>query len=138
MSGADKDAREAGLGLMGQVLGEGLQDGLTEHIASSDFGRECGTWAADFAYGTVWNRPGLDRRMRSCVVMGILMALRQTDELRYHVRIALANGLSRAELEEVLYLAVPYAGFPAANSAKQAMIAVLREIDAEAEAKPTA
>ena len=69
--------------------------------------------------------------MRSGIVMGMLMALRQTDELKYHVRIALANGLTIAELEEVLYLSVPYAGFPAANSAKQAMKAALREIELE-------
>jgi alkylhydroperoxidase/carboxymuconolactone decarboxylase family protein YurZ len=60
------------------------------------------------------------------------MALRQADEIKHHVRIALANGLTRQELEEVLYMSVPYAGFPAANTAKNAMLEALREIDEDA------
>ena len=125
------DERERGVAFFGEVLGTDESAGLREHMASDDFGKECATWSADFAFGTVWTRPGLDRKMRSGIVMGMLMALRQTDELKYHVRIALANGLTIAELEEVLYLSVPYAGFPAANSAKQAMKAALREIELE-------
>jgi 4-carboxymuconolactone decarboxylase len=121
--------RERGIKFFGEVLGEENAPGLREHIGSSDFGKECAKWAADFAFGTVWTREGLDRKMRSCAVLGMLIALRQTDEIKYHVRIALANGLTVKELEEVLYLSVPYAGFPAANSAKQAMIEVLREVE---------
>jgi len=122
--------RERGIQFFGEVLGEAGAPALREHIASSDFGRECAKWAADFAFGTVWTRDGLDRKLRSCAVLGMLIAQRQTEELKYHVRIALANGLTVKELEEVLYLAVPYAGFPAANSAKQAMSAVLQELAA--------
>jgi 4-carboxymuconolactone decarboxylase len=125
------DERERGVGFFGEVLGSDMAEGFRDHIGSDDFGAECATWSADFAFGTVWTRPGLDRKMRSCVVMGMLMALRQTEELKYHVRIALANGLTIGELQEVLYLSVPYAGFPAANSAKQAMKAALREIELE-------
>jgi len=125
------DKRERGIGLFGDVLGIEQAAGLREHIDSTHFGRECATWAADFAFGTVWVREGLDRKMRSCAVLGMLIALRQTDEIKYHVRIALANGLTAKELEEVLYLSIPYAGFPAANTAKQAMIEALREISHE-------
>ena len=124
------DKRERGVAFFGDVLGEDQTSGLRDHIASSAFGKECATWAADFAFGTVWTRDGLDRKMRSCAVMGMLIALRQTEELKYHVRIALANGLTVKEIEEVLYLSVPYAGFPAANSAKHVMIEVLRELEA--------
>ena len=124
------DERDRGLEFFGDVLGG--EDSLREHIGSSDFGKECATWAADFAFGTVWTREGLDRKMRSCAVLGMLMALRQTEEIKYHVRVALANGLTVREIEEVLYLSVPYAGFPAANSAKQAIIQALRELESEA------
>lgn len=127
--------RERGIEFFGDVLGPENSVGLREHIASDVFGKECGKWAADFAFGTVWTREGLDRKMRSCAVLGMLIALRQTDEIKHHVRIALANGLSVREVEEVLYLSVPYAGFPAANSAKQAMIEALAEIAAEPEAE---
>ena len=128
------DKRERGMEFFGDVLGTDQAEGLREHMISSDFGKECGTWAADFAFGTVWTREGLDRKMRSCTVLGMLMALRQTEELKIHTRIALSNGLSVREIEEVLYLSIPYAGFPAANSAKQAMIEALREIEGEREA----
>lgn len=123
--------RERGAQFFGDVLGQGKEAELRTHLGSADFGRECATWSADFAFGTVWTREGLDRRTRSCVVLGMLMALRQTEEIKHHVRIALANGLTVAELEEVLYMSVPYAGFPAANSAKHAMIEALRAIEAE-------
>jgi alkylhydroperoxidase/carboxymuconolactone decarboxylase family protein YurZ len=126
------ETHERRVRFFGDLLGEDQTRGLRDHIVSDDFGKECGAWAADFAFGTVWTRPGLDRRMRSCAVLGMLMALRQADEIKYHVRIAQANGLTRQELEEVLYLSVPYAGFPAANTAntaKNAMLEALREID---------
>jgi alkylhydroperoxidase/carboxymuconolactone decarboxylase family protein YurZ len=123
------DERERGLTFFGDVLGQENKSGLREHIGSADFGKECGKWAADFAFGTVWTREGLDRKLRSCAVLGMLMALRQAEEIKHHVRIALANGLTVKELEEVLYLSVPYAGFPAANTAKLAMIEALAEIE---------
>jgi alkylhydroperoxidase/carboxymuconolactone decarboxylase family protein YurZ len=125
------DERERGMQFFGDVFGGEQEASLGEHLGSSDFGRECATWAADFAFGTVWTREGLDRKMRSCVVLGMLMALRQTDEIKYHVRVALSNGLTVREIEEILYLSVPYAGFPAANSAKKAMIEALQEIERE-------
>lgn len=126
------DKRTRGIEFFGEVLGHDQKPGLLDHMASDAFGKECGTWAADFAFGTVWTREGLDRKLRSCAVLGMLIALRQTDEIKYHVRIALANGLTVKEIEEVLYLSVPYAGFPAANTAKLAMLDVLREIAGEA------
>lgn len=126
------DERERGVEFFGDVFGAESQAGLKDHLASSDFGKECATWAADFAFGTVWTREGLDRKMRSCAVLGMLMALRQTDEIKYHVRAALANGLTIREIEEVLYLSIPYAGFPAANSAKHAIIEALREMESDA------
>lgn len=129
------DKRERGVEFFGDVIGTDQAEGLREHMVSTDFGKECGAWAADFAFGTVWTREGLDHKKRSCAVLGMLIALRQTEEIKYHTRIALSNGLDVREIEEVLYLSVPYAGFPAANSAKQAMIEALREIETESAAK---
>ena len=125
------EERDRGMQFFGGIFGEENEAGLRDHIGSSDFGKECGKWAADFAFGTVWTRDGLDRKMRSCAVLGMLMALRQTEEIKHHVRVALANGLTVGEIEEVLYLSVPYAGFPAANSAKKAIIEALQEMGGE-------
>jgi 4-carboxymuconolactone decarboxylase len=69
-------------------------------------------------FGNVWPRCGLSRRDRSLVTLGILIALRADFELRYHFPIAVRNGLTRSELEEVIYQASAYAGFPAAASAR--------------------
>jgi 4-carboxymuconolactone decarboxylase len=69
------------------------------------------------AWGDVWGRPGLDRRTRSAVTLGILTALRAENELPMHVRAARRNGLTKDEISEVLLHAAVYAGVPAANAA---------------------
>jgi 4-carboxymuconolactone decarboxylase len=73
--------------------------------------------ALEFVFGKIWSREGLDRKQRSLVTIGALIALRQTAELQNHFRIALTNGLSMAEIEEAIVQMAPYAGFPAAWSA---------------------
>lgn len=124
-----QDEREKGLQFFGDVLGEENEQGLRNAILKEKhFGSETAKFSAEFAFGTIWDREGLARRDRSLVVMGILIALRQTEELKYHVRIALSNGLTMKEIEEVLYQSIPYAGFPAANTAKTAMTEALRDI----------
>jgi 4-carboxymuconolactone decarboxylase len=69
-------------------------------------------------FGRLWARDGLDRRSRSLVTLGILIALGSTEELRIHFAIALQNGVTREELDEVVYHASGYVGFPAANTAR--------------------
>ncbi len=79
------------------------------------------------AWGDVWSRPGLDRRTRSCVTLAILVTLRAEDELAMHVRAALRNGLTAAEIGEVILHAAVYAGVPAANTAMAIAARVLAE-----------
>jgi 3-oxoadipate enol-lactonase/4-carboxymuconolactone decarboxylase len=69
------------------------------------------------AWGDVWTRPGLDRRSRSCVTLGILIALGRVDELELHLQGARHNGLSVEEITEILLHASIYAGVPAARTA---------------------
>jgi 4-carboxymuconolactone decarboxylase len=59
----------------------------------------------------------------------MLIALRAADEMRYHIPIALKNGLSRDEIAEVIYHASGYAGFPAAASARNVTMSILDELD---------
>ncbi len=70
-----------------------------------------------YAWGDVWDRPGLDRRTRSCVTLTALVAGGHLDELAMHVRAALRNGLTPDEIGEVLLQTAIYCGVPAANSA---------------------
>jgi 4-carboxymuconolactone decarboxylase len=125
------EPRETGLAIFREVYGDAATQGLESYIASDAFGAEYAKWSIDFAFGTVWARDALERKMRSCAVLGMMIALRQHDEIRYHTRMGLANGLTRAEIEEVLYSAVPYCGLPAANVAKAAMLQAFSELDAE-------
>lgn len=69
------------------------------------------------AWGDVWARDGLDRRTRSCITLAVLTALGHERELELHVRAAQTNGLSEAEIAEVLLHTAVYAGVPAANAA---------------------
>ncbi|BCB82270.1 4-carboxymuconolactone decarboxylase [Phytohabitans flavus] len=82
-----------------------------------------------YAWGSVWGRDGLDRRTRSCVTLAVLAALRCEDELAMHVRAARRNGLSPAEIGEVLLHTAVYAGVPAANSALAVAQRVLDSLD---------
>jgi 4-carboxymuconolactone decarboxylase len=70
-----------------------------------------------YAWGAVWGREGLDRRTRSAVTLAVLTALGREHEIAMHVRAALRNGLSAAEIGEVLLHTSVYAGVPAANRA---------------------
>ena len=70
-----------------------------------------------YAWGEIWARPGLDRRMRSAVTLALLAGLGRHEELSFHVPAALRNGLSTGEIAEILLQTAVYAGVPAANSA---------------------
>lgn len=69
------------------------------------------------AWGSVWSRPGLDRRTRSAVTLAVLTALRAENEIPMHVRAGLRNGLTADEIAEILLHTAVYAGVPAANAA---------------------
>ncbi len=93
-----------------------LPDGDVD-IGEGSFGSEMLGLVMDNVFGRLWTRDGLSRRDRSLVTLGILIALRATDELKIHVQIARNNGLTEDEIAEVVYHSSGYAGFPAANSA---------------------
>ena len=69
------------------------------------------------AWGDVWQRPGLDMKTRSLITVAFLTALGKQHELKGHVRGALNNGATAAEIQEVLLHASIYCGLPAAVDA---------------------
>ncbi|HZZ50526.1 MAG TPA: carboxymuconolactone decarboxylase family protein [Pseudonocardia sp.] len=85
-----------------------------------------------YAWGGIWTRPGLDRRMRSAITLTALVAGGHLGELKLHVRGALRNGLSPDEIAEVLMQCAVYCGVPAANAA----FGVAREVIAEETSPP--
>lgn len=131
------DARDKGLELFAEIYGPEMAAGVDAHGRSStDFGKEQSNWTLEWAFGSVWTRPGLERKMRSCAVLGMLIGQGQSEEIKFHTKMGIANGLTRQELEEIFYTSIPYAGFPAANSAKQAMLEAFAELDGETGQQP--
>ena len=70
-----------------------------------------------YAWGEVWDRPGLPRHTRSLLTIALLVALNRPEELRLHLRAAGNNGVTPDEIKEVLLHAAVYCGLPAANAA---------------------
>ncbi len=117
----------AGMKTRRAVLGETYVDAATAQV--TDFNRDFQEFITRTAWNDIWNRPGLDRRARSIVVLSITIALRHWGEFRIHVRGALANGLTRDEIKEILIQSAVYAGVPSANHAFKEAASVFAEMD---------
>jgi len=91
----------------------------------------------ELAWDYVWNRPGLDRRTRSLLNLAMLTALGKPAELKLHVKGALTNGVTVAEIKEVLLQASVYCGIPAGLEAFRAADEVLLAEGAVAPAEPS-
>ena len=108
-----------------EVLGDEHVDRAQER--TTDFTRPFQEFISRYAWGDVWNRPGLDRRQRSMITLAALTSVRAEGELELHVRAALRNGLTPEEIREVLLHTAVYAGVPAANAAFAIAQRVLEE-----------
>jgi 3-oxoadipate enol-lactonase/4-carboxymuconolactone decarboxylase len=119
------DPYDAGIKVRREVLGDAHVDRV---LASADeFSGDFQEFVTRYAWGEVWDRPGLDRRARSCVTLAALIAGGHTEELAVHTRAALRNGLTPAEIKEVLLQTAVYCGVPAAHSAFRVAQQVVRE-----------
>jgi 4-carboxymuconolactone decarboxylase len=116
------DTRTQGLDVLKEML-PGIRGSVTS-LRDGGFADDLGDLSLDHVFGALWTRPGLDRRSRSLVTLGALIALRARDELKVHFQIARNNGLTLEEIEEVIYHMTGYAGYPAALSARK----VAREV----------
>jgi 3-oxoadipate enol-lactonase/4-carboxymuconolactone decarboxylase len=84
---------------------------------ATDFTRDFQELITEYAWGTIWTRPGLDRRSRSLITLTALVARGHHEELALHVRAALRNGLTVDEIKETLLQTAIYCGVPDANTA---------------------
>jgi 3-oxoadipate enol-lactonase/4-carboxymuconolactone decarboxylase len=114
---------EAGMKVRREVLGDEHVDRATANITPVT--EEFQELITRYAWGGIWTREGLDRRSRSMVTITALVAGRHFDELEFHLRAALRNGLTKEEIVEVLLQTAIYCGVPAANSAFQVAARVL-------------
>ncbi|MFI2471889.1 4-carboxymuconolactone decarboxylase [Nocardia xishanensis] len=120
---------DAAMAVRRAVLGDTHVD--RAQAKATEFTRPFQEYLTAAAWGGVWTRDGLDRRTRSAITLAVLTALGCHDELAMHVRAALRNGLTEAEIGEVLLHTAPYSGIPKANSAFAIADQVLRESAAE-------
>ena len=106
---------DAGMSTRREVLGDVYVDRAMQH--TTEFTAPFQEFITRFAWDAVWNRPGLDRATRSAITLAVLTTLGNENELELHLRGALRNGLSEAQIAEVLMHTAVYAGLPAANAA---------------------
>lgn len=128
MSETVEQKRERGLATIGGMMGEAFADTLRDSAGSGGFCSAISQMAIEFSFADSWSRDGLEKKERSLVIIGVLIALRQTKELKNHIKIGVSNGLTVREIEEVLIQATSYVGFPAIATATTAVIEALREI----------
>lgn len=121
----NQDSYDEGMAVRRQVLGATHVDKATDGIvpATADYQ----DLITRYAWGEIWTRPGLDRRMRSVATITALIAHGHYDELAMHLRAAQRNGLTRDEIVEVVLQSAIYCGVPAANSAFVVVKAVFAE-----------
>jgi len=116
--GADQgtdELYERGMEVRRAVLGDAHVDRAIAN--TTDFTAPFQEFITRYAWGSVWTRDGLDRRTRSVITLSVLTALGREQEIAMHVRAALTNGLSQAEIAEILIHTAVYAGVPASNAA---------------------
>jgi 4-carboxymuconolactone decarboxylase len=111
----EKERYEKGLQTRREVLGN-------EHVQRAEaklneFNGPFQEFITRYAWGEIWQRPGLTRRERSLITLAMLVALNRETEFRIHIRAAFNNGVTEEEIRELLIHAGIYCGLPAANAA---------------------
>jgi 4-carboxymuconolactone decarboxylase len=96
--------------------------------AASDFIWPMQDYVTRHCFGETWTRPRLPRRIRSMITLGILVSQGRPHELKVHVRGALANGVTKEELQEVLLHAMVYSGIPRGVEGFRSAEEVLKEL----------
>ncbi|GGC96570.1 4-carboxymuconolactone decarboxylase [Tersicoccus solisilvae] len=116
---------EEGLAVRREVLGAAHVDASMQ--ATSDFARPIQELVTEYCWGAVWTREGLPRKTRSLINLAMLTALNRPHELGVHVRGALTNGATEAEIQEVLLQTAVYVGVPAALESFRIADGILQE-----------
>lgn len=103
---------ERGLATRRAVLGSDYVEGSL--AKADDFSWPLQQLTTEYCWDEIWNRPGLDRRSRSILNLGMISALNRPHELKLHIRGAINNGLTKDELREIFLQVGVYCGIPAA------------------------
>ncbi|MEO6014522.1 MAG: carboxymuconolactone decarboxylase family protein [Devosia sp.] len=139
MSGAQPRGNSArfkeGLKTRREVLGGTYVDASISK--ATDFNWPMQELVTEYCWDAVWNRPGLDRKLRSILNLGMISALNRPHELKLHVRGALTNGVTRSEITEVFLQVACYCGVPAAVDSFRIAQEVFDEIESQKQSANT-
>lgn len=122
----NRELYERGLKVREEVVGRDVVERSLS--AASDFDRPMQELVTEYCWGAVWDRPGLDRRSRSILNIGMLAALNRPEELAGHIRGGIANGLTPQEIQECLLQVAVYVGMPAGLGSFRIARRVLEEM----------
>jgi 4-carboxymuconolactone decarboxylase len=127
---SDTERLERGKKVREAVLG-------SAHVARSaknrtPFNADFQDFLTEYAWGSIWSRPGLDHKTRSQITIAMLVAMGRLEELKLHVRSTVNTGVSRDEVREIMMHAAIYAGVPAAYGAFSVAAQVFADMDKEA------
>ncbi len=122
-----QDIYDGGMVVRREVLGDAHVDraNANKDLFTEDFKN----MITRIAWGGIWTRPGLSRKMRSAVTITAMVAHGHWEELAMHIRAAVRNGLSRDEIKEILLQTAIYCGVPSANTAFKTAQQVFQHMD---------
>ena len=123
----ERERYEKGMSVRRAVLGNAHVDRTIKN--RNAFNEDFQDLITRYAWGEIWDRPGLPRHTRSLLTIAMMVALNRGEEFKMHVRAAFNNGVTREEIKEVLLQTAIYCGLPAANSAFHAALEVFKEMD---------
>jgi 4-carboxymuconolactone decarboxylase len=121
----NKELFDKGMAMRRAVAGDKAIDAAMKN--ADEFSMPMQELVTEYCWGAVWTRPDLDRRSRSILNIGMLVALNRPEELAGHIRGGINNGLTKAEIRECLLQTAVYVGMPAGLGAFK----VARQVFAE-------
>lgn len=117
------EAYERGRAMRFDMFGEPGVAGIDQ---ADDFREPLQDMVTRLCFGDVWSRPGLDRKTRSMLTIALIIGQSRPDQLKNHIKGAIANGVTKEEIREILVHATIYVGLPATSDswrhAREALI----------------
>jgi 4-carboxymuconolactone decarboxylase len=123
----DKAIYDKGLAVRRAVLGDEYVDAALKSV--DDFNQPLQDLLNEYCWGAVWGREGLPRKTRSMLNLAMISVLNRPHELRAHIRGALRNGVTRAEISEIFLQVMIYGGAPAGVDSFRTAREVFAELD---------
>jgi len=117
---------DQGMKVRRAVVGDSYVDASMKN--ADDFSMPMQELVTQYCWGDVWSRPGLDRKSRSLLNLGMIAALNRPEELAIHVRGAINNGLTKEEIQEAFLQVAVYCGMPAGLGAFKIARQVFKEM----------